>query len=283
MNLRPIIVSAAVLALVACDDGAKGTPAPTAKPSATPKTTAMATATTATTAPKPDEEAGVFFQIPADGAKVFQTFHVLVSMPEGLDLEAAAKGDEAASIVVLTLAEPLKAGETPPEGAKAFPVSMEGDHTAAVELEKAGEQKLTVQILDGEGKAWKPELAETITVTAVAVPDPLAVEWLEPKDGAKVKSPVKMKFGVKGMEVVPAGKDPKSRVTGHHHVLIGKESHPFGKVIPADEKHKHFGKGQTEAELELPKGEHTLALQFADGTHASYGERMAATITITVE
>ncbi len=281
MNPRPIFLSAALLALVACDEGGKGTPTSTATAKATAAPTATASATA--DAPKPEEQAKVFFQVPADGAQVFQTFHVLVSVPEGLDLKAAAKGDKAATIVVLPLAEPLKAGEALPEGAKAFPVSMEGDHTAKVELEKEGEQKLTVQILDGEGKAWRPELAETITVTAVATPDPLAVEWLEPKDGATVKSPVKMKFGVKGMEIVPAGKDPKSRTTGHHHVLIGEASYPVGKVIPADDEHKHFGKGQTEAELELPKGKHTLALQFADGTHASYGERMAAEITITVE
>ena len=209
--------------------------------------------------------------------------HVVVAMADGLDLKAAAKGGKDASIVVLPMAKAMKAGEALPEGAKAFPVALDGEHVAKVELEELGEQKLTSQILDGEGKAWKPELAETITVTVLETPAELGVQWLEPKDGATVKSPVKMKFGVKGMEVVPAGKDPKNRTTGHHHVLIGKKSHPVGQIIPADDKHKHFGKGQTETELELPKGKHTVSLQFADGIHASYGESMAATITITVE
>ncbi|MES2857375.1 MAG: DUF4399 domain-containing protein, partial [Bdellovibrionota bacterium] len=56
-----------------------------------------------------------------------------------------------------------------------------------------------------------------------------------------------------------------------------------GEVVPADDRHIHFGLGQTETTVKLPKGKHTLTLQFADGNHASYGEMMSQTISITVK
>ena len=41
---------------------------------------------------------------------------------------------------------------------------------------------------------------------------------LEPADGATVTSPITVKFGVEGMELVPAGTDQPN--SGHHHLLI---------------------------------------------------------------
>ena len=55
------------------------------------------------------------------------------------------------------------------------------------------------------------------------------------------------------------------------------------EVIPADDKHLHFGKGQTETMVKLPPGKHTLMLQFADGAHKSYGPGMSAKIEVTVK
>ena len=107
------------------------------------------------------------------------------------------------------------------------------------------------------------------------------VFFIEPTDGATVKSPVKIRMGLAGMSVKPAGTMEEG--TGHHHVIIGPAGVEEGTVIPADETHIHFGLGQTEAEVELKPGEHKLTLQFADGAHTSYGEGLASTITITVE
>lgn len=107
------------------------------------------------------------------------------------------------------------------------------------------------------------------------------VWFVEPKDGDKVSSPVKIKFAVKGMKIAPAGKMMEG--TGHHHLIINGTVVEKGKVVPADEKHIHFGKGQTETTVELPKGKHTLTMQFADGAHQSYGEKMSQTITVHVE
>jgi hypothetical protein len=55
--------------------------------------------------------------------------------------------------------------------------------------------------------------------------------------------------------------------TGHHHVLIDTDPPPQGEPIPNDRNHLHFGKGQTEARIELPPGRHTLQLMLGDEGH----------------
>jgi len=52
--------------------------------------------------------------------------------------------------------------------------------------------------------------------------------------------------------------------------------------VPTDAKHLHFGKGETQAQVTLPPGRHTLTLQFADGAHRSYGPKWAATVRVNV-
>jgi hypothetical protein len=106
------------------------------------------------------------------------------------------------------------------------------------------------------------------------------VSFIEPKDGAEIKGPVKVVMGVEGMEIKPA--DGVVEGTGHHHILINKDFLPPGQVVPTDDTHRHFGKGQTEAVLELPPGDYRLTLQFADGLHRSYGKELSATINIKV-
>ncbi len=92
------------------------------------------------------------------------------------------------------------------------------------------------------------------------------VYFISPTDGEVVHSPVLVKFGLRGMGVAPAGVEREN--TGHHHLLINVEKLPdMDKPIPADEHHKHFGKGQTEALIELTPGAHTLQLLFADFAH----------------
>lgn len=107
------------------------------------------------------------------------------------------------------------------------------------------------------------------------------VYFVEPQDGATVKSPFKVRFGVEGMAIAPAG-DTKPD-TGHHHLIIDGAPVPQGEVVPTDDSHRHFGKGQTETELTLPPGEHTLTLQFANGAHQSFGEAMSSRIKILVK
>ena len=106
------------------------------------------------------------------------------------------------------------------------------------------------------------------------------VSFAEPKDGAEIKGPVKVVMRVEGMKIQPAGEVVEG--TGHHHILINKDFFPPGKVIPTDDTHRHYGKGDTEAVLDLPPGDYKLTLQFADGLHRSYGKDLSATINIKV-
>lgn len=108
-----------------------------------------------------------------------------------------------------------------------------------------------------------------------------SVDFIEPKNNATVTSPFKVRFGLSGMQVAPAGEMKEG--TGHHHLLISAADVPEGTVIPMDDQHRHFGKGQTETELNLPPGHYRLTMQFADGAHRSYGEKMRKTIEVTVK
>lgn len=108
-----------------------------------------------------------------------------------------------------------------------------------------------------------------------------SVDFIEPMDGATVPSTFKVRFGLDGMKVAPAG--DMSEGTGHHHLLIEAADIPEGAVIPMDDRHRHFGKGQTETEITLPPGRYRLTMQFADGLHRSYGEKMRKTIEVIVK
>jgi hypothetical protein len=106
------------------------------------------------------------------------------------------------------------------------------------------------------------------------------VFFIAPKNNAQLHSPIKLEFGVEGMLVAPAGELKEG--SGHHHIIIDGGYIEKGTPIPADDKHIHYGKGQTSAELTLPPGKYSLTMQFADGIHRSYGEELSETITITV-
>ena len=108
------------------------------------------------------------------------------------------------------------------------------------------------------------------------------VFFITPGDGAVLTSPVAVEFGMEAMDVVPAG--DMAANSGHHHILIDTDLPDLNLPIPKDERHVHFGDGTSATELELPAGEHTLQLLFADYLHIPheppvYSER----ITITVE
>lgn len=102
------------------------------------------------------------------------------------------------------------------------------------------------------------------------------------EDGQIVTSPLTVEFGVEGMVVEPAGEVKEN--SGHHHLLIDHDFSPAGTVVPpADSTQLHFGKGQLSAEINLAPGEHKLTMQFANGVHMSYGEKMSASITVSLE
>jgi hypothetical protein len=106
------------------------------------------------------------------------------------------------------------------------------------------------------------------------------VEFLEPTNGSVVPEVFKVRMNVVGYKIAPLGEMEKGK--GHHHLVINGGPVEEGKVVPTDAQHIHFGKGQTETELTLKPGKHTLTLQFGDGAHRSYGPALSQTIEITV-
>ena len=106
---------------------------------------------------------------------------------------------------------------------------------------------------------------------------------ISPLDGETVTNPVKIVFGLEGMGIAPAG--IKFNNTGHHHLLIDVAELPdVNSPIPSDDNHKHFGKGQTEAVIELQPGEHTLQLMLGDHMHIPHDPMVVSKkIKINVE
>jgi hypothetical protein len=106
---------------------------------------------------------------------------------------------------------------------------------------------------------------------------------VSPKDGAKVKSPVTVVFGLKGMGVAPAG--IKFDNTGHHHLLVDSDvPADLSQPLAANEHSLHFGKGQTETSLTLPPGKHTLQLVLGDSLHVPLDPAVISKkITVVVE
>lgn len=106
------------------------------------------------------------------------------------------------------------------------------------------------------------------------------VYFIQPVDGATTGREVEVVMGVSGMQIHAAGELIAG--TGHHHLIIDGSYIPKGETVPKDATHRHFGKGQTEATIQLNPGKHVLTLQFADGHHGSYGKAMSKTVHITV-
>lgn len=92
------------------------------------------------------------------------------------------------------------------------------------------------------------------------------VYFITPADGATLTNPVTVRFGLAGMGVAPAGMVKEN--TGHHHLLIDVDEMPaIDLPLPNDDRHRHFGGGQTEITLDLPPGRHTLQLLLGDANH----------------
>jgi hypothetical protein len=92
-----------------------------------------------------------------------------------------------------------------------------------------------------------------------------AVYFVGLKDGDTLPTKSTIHFGLRGMGVAPAGSDRAN--SGHHHLIIDAPTPALNAEIPNDFQHLHFGAGQTETELTLTPGEHTLQLVFGDKNH----------------
>jgi hypothetical protein len=114
-----------------------------------------------------------------------------------------------------------------------------------------------------------------------ASPAGAKVYFIAPKNGATITGPVKVVMGLSGMGVAPAGTDAPD--TGHHHIVVDLDKVNMDMPLPTDDKHRHFGKGQTETTLTLAPGKHTLQLVLGDKNHIPHNPPVASDrITITV-
>ena len=119
---------------------------------------------------------------------------------------------------------------------------------------------------DTERSCW---LKYTRQRTQINLNEPITVGFSNLRNGYVVASPFEVGFAVRGMGVAPAGKVHNG--TGHHHLLIDtRMPSSVTDKIPFNDKHMHFGKGQTSTLLNLPPGRHTLRLLFADHEHRPY-------------
>ncbi|MGZ8324550.1 MAG: DUF4399 domain-containing protein [Rhodoplanes sp.] len=100
------------------------------------------------------------------------------------------------------------------------------------------------------------------------------VYFVDVKDGDTIPTKATVHFGLRGMGVAPAGSDRAN--AGHHHLLIDTDLPPLDKPIPNDFNHLHYGAGQTEAEVTLTPGEHTLQLLFADKDHVPHSPPLSS-------
>lgn len=113
------------------------------------------------------------------------------------------------------------------------------------------------------------------------MPEDARVYILWPPDGQVIRGTFWVRMGLAGAGIAPAGVQKQG--TGHHHLLIDAPLPPMDEPIPNDKNHLHFGLGQTETQLDLPAGKHTLQLLLGDANHVPQNPPLySKPITVTV-
>ena len=120
-------------------------------------------------------------------------------------------------------------------------------------------------------------------ITVSHAPTDAQAYIITPADGDTVPETFMVKFGLSGMDLAPAGTDQEN--TGHHHLLIDKQELPdLTASLPSTEQIRHFGKAQSETEITLPPGEHTLRLVLGNYLHIPHDNPVISEpITVTVK
>lgn len=158
----------------------------------------------------------------------------------------------------------------------------------------AGGTWYRVQLTSGQvGFVYSPLLKEEadtvsesdkakLTGGPTAAPEEAFTYIIWPSDGEVIPGgEFLVLFGLHDMGVAPAGVDKE--FTGHHHLLIDTDLPPLNEAIPNDDHYVHFGRGQTEYLIRLPKGKHTLQLLLGDKDHIPHTPPvMSEKITIQV-
>jgi uncharacterized protein DUF4399 len=108
--------------------------------------------------------------------------------------------------------------------------------------------------------------------------------FVEPQDGAMVKSPVHLRFGMENYQTaaVPPGTIDTARPgMGHYHVAVDSDCVSPGETIQKAALWVHFGAGNSEIDMQLPPGMHKLTLQLGDDLHRAV-EGLCTSMTVNV-
>jgi hypothetical protein len=128
-------------------------------------------------------------------------------------------------------------------------------------------ERITVRVADGAPPAAAAATPSVPGTRHASAPN-AKVYFVQPNDGDYVTLKPVIRFGLIGMGVAPVGVDKAN--TGHHHLIVDAALPPFGEAIPSDFNHLHFGAGQTEAQITLTPGRHTLQLLLGDASHVPH-------------
>jgi len=227
-------------------------------------------------------EQGIRFVTPSAEATVPPTFTVVMAAT-GMSVEPAGTVQENAGHFHLLIDEPFVAdGSAIPSDATHIHLGK-AQLTTTVTL-TPGTHLLRLQFADGlhralPGDQYRAEEQVTVKEGAPAA----QVMFIKPASGAEVTAPFVVGWAASGLIIEAAGKDIRPEA-GHLHLLVDQDFVPAGQVVPMDQTHLHFGKGQTSTELTLDPGEHTLRLQMANSGHiAEEGLQYQDAITVTVK
>lgn len=128
--------------------------------------------------------------------------------------------------------------------------------------------------------------AASVTLVACggSAPAGRRVFFVQPTDGATVKSPTSLEFGSEDFTIaaVPPGTLSETRPDlGHYHVAVDADCLPPGAEIPKAAPWVHFGDGKNVIDMQLPPGQHKLTLQIGDDLHKTI-EGLCSTISVNV-
>ena len=129
--------------------------------------------------------------------------------------------------------------------------------------------KLVMAIMISSFSLLVASTAVAADVTRSLSPDGATVGFANLSDGDVVPPGFTARFTISGMGIAPAGVDVEN--TGHFHLLIDLEEMPdMSGPLPATPQILHFGKGQSEVQLDLAEGPHTLRVMLADYLHVPH-------------
>ena len=124
--------------------------------------------------------------------------------------------------------------------------------------------------------------ARTGALTRKPAPAGAMAYIIEPADGARVTSPVRVVFGLKGFGVAPAGVDRND--AGHHHLLV--DAGMPANLAPADCRTTSSiaisAAARRRSSSTLPPGRHTLQMVVGDHLHIPHDPPIASSV-VTIE